>query len=160
MDAIEILVSNALYCLNKQNNTIFISRNCDHKYGLGVINELKKQLSANQHNCVFFDGETYGYSKNSSRVLKELIELLQNNNDKTIIFENCDFFIKEINCINILKSIADNKNFSYVNKDKTENINFTGNIIFVSDISTDEFERDYILRSLISRTFLFNINNI
>lgn len=119
--------------------------------GLGKTYTVTKSIEKeekNNDNFVFFKG----YS-----TARGLYNTLYDNNDKLIVFDDCDSVLEDKNAINILKSALDsydkreiswmskmNKNDEYPNK-----FTFTGKIIFISNKNKNKIDGAILSRSLV-----------
>jgi hypothetical protein len=86
-----------------------------------------------------------------------LYNLLYQYRDKLVVLDDCDGIFKDLNGINILKSVLDTLPERIVSWNSTSNkavvseFKFTGQVIFISNMNRDEFRRDPNFRALLTR---------
>ena len=118
--------------------------------GLGKTLQIKEVINVTglqDHEYVFFKG----YS-----TARGLHNTLYDNNDKLIVFDDCDSVLEDKVAVNILKSALDsydNRTISWMSKmnknDKyPQQFDFTGRIIFISNKSKDSIDGAILSRSL------------
>lgn len=90
---------------------------------------------------------------------KALFRTLQTSNDKLIIFDDCDSVLKDLTSQNLLKSALDSFNTRRIswnaesNDDLERSFDFTGRIIFISNMTYNK-----IPQSLVSRSYTIDLN--
>ena len=118
--------------------------------GLGKTHQIKEVIDVTglqDHEYVFFKG----YS-----TARGLYNTLYDNNDKLIIFDDCDSVLEDKVAVNILKSALDSydtRTISWMakmnkNDEYPQHFNFTGRIIFISNKSKDSIDGAILSRSL------------
>ena len=118
--------------------------------GLGKTYQIKEVIDVTglqDHEYVFFKG----YS-----TARGLYNTLYDNNDKLIIFDDCDSVLEDKVAVNILKSALDSydtRTISWMarmnkNDEYPQHFNFTGRIIFISNKSKDSIDGAILSRSL------------
>lgn len=86
-----------------------------------------------------------------------LYRLLYENNDKLIVFDDCDGFLKNENAINILKTVLDTTGDNVVSwrspfidsKGLPESFQFRGRVVFISNKTIDQLPQAIASRALI-----------
>ena len=118
--------------------------------GLGKTHQIKEVIDVTglqDHEYVFFKG----YS-----TARGLYNTLYDNNDKLIIFDDCDSVLEDKVAVNILKSALDSydtRTISWMakmnkNDEYPQHFNFTGRIIFISNKSKTSIDGAILSRSL------------
>lgn len=118
--------------------------------GLGKTHQIKEVIDITglqDHEYVFFKG----YS-----TARGLYNTLYDNNDKLIIFDDCDSVLEDKVAVNILKSALDSydtRTISWMakmnkNDEYPQHFNFTGRIIFISNKSKTSIDGAILSRSL------------
>jgi replication-associated recombination protein RarA len=83
---------------------------------------------------------------------RALFNTLRDNNGKTIIFDDCDSIFKDTSALNILKGALDSYSkriISWNTAEEPETVEFTGRIIFISNLSLDRIESAILSRSFV-----------
>ena len=118
--------------------------------GLGKTHQIKEVIDITglqDHEFVFFKG----YS-----TARGLYNTLYDNNDKLIIFDDCDSVLEDKVAVNILKSALDSyetRTISWMarmnkNDEYPQHFDFTGRIIFISNKSKTSIDGAILSRSL------------
>ena len=118
--------------------------------GLGKTHQIKEVINVTglqDHEYVFFKG----YS-----TARGLYNTLYDNNDKLIIFDDCDSVLEDKVAVNILKSALDSydtRTISWMakmnkNDEYPQHFDFTGRIIFISNKSKESIDGAILSRSL------------
>ena len=118
--------------------------------GLGKTHEIKEVIDVTA-----LQGCEYIFIKGYSTA-RGLYNTLYDNNDKLIVFDDCDSVLEDKVAVNILKSALDsydNRTISWMAKmnknDKyPQQFDFTGRIIFISNKSKDSIDGAILSRSL------------
>lgn len=80
-----------------------------------------------------------------------MFDLFYNNPTKLIIFDDCDDVLKDKRAINLLKGLLDTTGESRIAKwitvDGIEEVNFTGQVIFISNLLKDTLPQPLVSRS-------------
>lgn len=119
--------------------------------GLGktyTVTKTIEDMGLDNNNFVFFKG----YS-----TARGLYNTLYDNNDKLIVFDDCDSVLEDKTAINILKSALDSydkREISWMAKmrkgdEYPQRFEFTGRIIFISNKRKDKFDGAILSRSLV-----------
>lgn len=118
-----------------------------------VRDELNKAGLVKDQDYLFVSGHSSAFG---------LYKLLHDNRDSFIIFDDCDSIFKDMKAINVLKSALDSYDIRRVSwiSDRTENnediepyFDFTGRIIFISNLYADRIDN-----AIKSRSFCMNLH--
>jgi len=86
-----------------------------------------------------------------------LFSFLHENHDKPVIFDDIDSIFKSSDAGNILKAALDSKRvrkITWATSRKTQSFNFTGSVIFLSNLRKEDFDSAFLSRVLLIDLFM------
>jgi hypothetical protein len=132
------------------SNTAILLRN--GKHGIGIITTLQEQLKEAGKPYVILCGQQLMLHQRTTNTLAKLLaNLLKEHSGKSIVFDDCDEFLQDVMCQQLLMAAIE-KHFVYMTKSETISEDFNGKMIFVYN------NPEYTLNNaVLSRCYLFNL---